>query len=92
MTGALVTPLLRHSSQVYSAEFSADGRSLVTAADHCARIWDAASGTLRHELHEAADEVLLAHFSPDSERVLIGTLSGTILVCRVETGENCVSP
>jgi WD40 repeat protein len=32
-------------------------------------------------------EVLIAHFSPENERVVIGTQSGTIRICRVDTGE-----
>ena len=70
-----MTPPLRHDGQVWYAEFSPDGRLILTASlDGTARVWDAATGQpvtppLRHD-----GPVWHAEFSPDGRRVL--TASG----------------
>ena len=60
-----------HAGWILYAEFSPDGRRVVTAsADGTGRVWDAETGEpitppLRHE-----DEVEMAVFSPDGKRVV----------------------
>src|SRR5213078_301413 len=45
VTGAPVTPFLRHRQGISEAHFSPDGRRVLTAsADGTAQLWDAASG------------------------------------------------
>jgi WD40 repeat protein len=56
-TGRLLHRLTGHRSLVTDAEFSPDGRLLVTASDdHDGRVWDVGSGRLLH--------VLRGHFFP----------------------------
>jgi len=61
----------RHASSVKSAEFSADGRFLLTAStDHTVRLWDAWNGQAISEpiLHTGAVEY--AEFTRDGTRIL----------------------
>ena len=77
---------LDHTGAVYTAEFSPDGKWIVTAsADGTARIWDASTGKLLAELkHE--NIVGSAHFSPDGKYVV--TASGnTASVWDAATGK-----
>lgn len=67
--------ILRHKGWVLSAQFSADGRRIVTAsADKTAQVWDAASGKLLGEALRHEDEVTRAEFSADGTRIV--TVSG----------------
>ena len=56
---------------VNSAEFSPDGKRIVTASgDNTARIWDAETGKLLHTLTGHEDRVNSAEFSPDGKRIV----------------------
>lgn len=64
---------LPHAAAVDAAEFSADGRRVVTLSSNVARVWDANTGEpltppLRHETN-----LLSARFSLDGERLMILT-------------------
>ena len=70
-TGKLVHRLVGHRSRVADAEFSPDGRLLVTASDdHDARTWDVATGRLLHVLRGHFFPVRSASFSPDGRWVV----------------------
>jgi WD40 repeat protein len=70
-TGRLLHRLVGHRSLVTDAEFSPDGRELVTASDvHDARIWDVASGRLLHVLRGHFFAVRTASISPDGRWVV----------------------
>jgi WD40 repeat protein len=60
-----------HRDDVNSVAFSADGSLLVTASrDHDARIWDAHTGALVHQLEGHFGSVADARFSPDGRWVV----------------------
>ena len=67
----------QHPNQVVDADFSPDGKHVVTASwDHLGRIWDVETGREIHSLayHQAA--LLSARFSPDGTQV-VTTSSGS---------------
>jgi WD40 repeat protein len=85
--------LWRHPDRVTSAEYSPDGRRVLTAcADGFARVWDLATGRvvtlpLRH-----SSEVLQATFSPDGHRILTAGADDTARVWDAATGQALTPP
>ncbi|MBI3915120.1 MAG: TIR domain-containing protein [Chloroflexi bacterium] len=70
-TGKILTTLRGHRDTVNSAEFSPDGRYIVTAChDGTARVWDVATGKTIAELRGNAESVTDASFSPDGRFVI----------------------
>ena len=68
-----------HTNDVYSVEFSPDGRTILTGHDDgYARLWDAASGRLRSTL-KASGPVYRAGFSPDGSRVMVASETSVLL-------------
>ena len=73
-----LTGSMWHKDVVYSAQFSPDGRRIVTASwDKTARLWDAASGKPVGEPMKHENEVNSAEFSPDGQRVVTGSWDKT---------------
>ena len=69
---------MHHENQVYSVQFSPDGRQVVTASkDRTARLWDAATGQSLGEPMEHEGWVVTAQFSPDGKQVLTASEDGT---------------
>jgi WD40 repeat protein len=93
VSGRLLAPPLPHQGMACDAEFSPDGRRVVTASfDWTARVWDAATGKpvtppLRH-----TDMGLWANFSPDGRRVVTASMDGTARVWDAGTGRPITSP
>ena len=62
---------MKHDGELYLAQFSPDGRRVVTAsADNTARVWDAATGKALSEPMKHDDVVNSAQFSADGQRVV----------------------
>jgi WD40 repeat protein len=62
---------MQHEGAVTSAQFSPDGRWVVTASkDYTARVWDATTGRAVGEPMKHGGVVHSAQFSPDGRRVV----------------------
>jgi hypothetical protein len=76
----LVEPL-RHLSWVNSAQFSPDGKRIVTASlDNMARVWDTESGQLLIEPLKHSSTAQSPQFSPDGKRLVTASLDNTARV------------
>ena len=72
---------------VHAVAWSPDGRWIaVGAADHAVRIFDAATGALRHERRDHAAAVYALEFSPDSTRLASGSDDTTVRIWDVAAG------
>jgi eukaryotic-like serine/threonine-protein kinase len=70
-TGKELTMLKGHDAQITSAEFSSDGKRLLTASlDQTARIWDVATGQQLQRIDTTPDGLCWARFTADGQRVL----------------------
>ena len=84
---------LRHDKRVWYAEFSPNGRRIVTAsADFTARVWDSRSGeSLTPPLVHSSD-VRFAEFSPDGERLVTFADNGSAYLWEASTGRALGQP
>lgn len=78
---------------VLVANFSADGRHLITAGkDGTARRWDTLTGQPRGAPLRHADIVVWAEFSPDGRRIVTASLDRSAQVWDTTTGERIGPP
>lgn len=89
-----------HALGVNSAQFSSDGKRMVTASsDGTARVWDVATGQTLAELRghgvtltveasspEVLDDVNIARFSPDGQRIVTASNDRTARIWDAATG------
>jgi WD40 repeat protein len=77
-----------HTGVVEDAEFSRDGKFLVTASgDNTARIWNAQTGAQLAVLQGHTDRLWAASFSSDGASVVTGSNDGTARLWDVATGK-----
>ena len=77
-----------HEGGVLSAQFSADGKTVLTAScDKTARLWDVASGKELRVLRGHEDRVNSAQFSADGKTVLTASLDKTARLWDVASGK-----
>ncbi|HRI14272.1 MAG TPA: protein kinase [Verrucomicrobiota bacterium] len=70
-TNRLSLPVLRHEHGVRMAEFSPDGRYVVTASDdQFVRVWEVTTGELAMAPMRHGGRVFRASFSPDGQRIV----------------------
>ena len=77
-----------HTSDLTDAEFSPDGKLVLTASsDKTAKIWDAHSGALLQTLAGHNAGLKTARFSPDGSRALTASQDTTAKIWDVKTGK-----
>jgi eukaryotic-like serine/threonine-protein kinase len=73
-----------HTDALYTAEFSRDGRSLLTASDDgTARVWNVADGSAL-VLRGHDDDVYRARWSPDEKSVATASLDSSVRVWPID--------
>ena len=71
---------------IRSLSFSPDSRRIVTTSeDGIAKVWDAATGALLHDLVGHASRVLCAAYSPDGKRIASGGDDHNVRIWDAET-------
>jgi WD40 repeat protein/serine/threonine protein kinase len=76
-----------HGDRVFTAAFSPDGATIVTAsADKTARIWDARTGAEIAVLLGHSDRVFDAAFSPDGTRIVTASRDKTARIWDARSG------
>jgi WD40 repeat protein len=84
---------MKHDGEVFSAQFSADGKWVVTASsDNTARVWDAATGKAIGEPMWHGAWVVSAQFSADGRRVVTASWDETARVWDAATGKALSEP
>jgi len=76
-----------HTASINSAEFSPDGKLVVTgSSDHTVKIWDARTGTLLNNINSFAAQVNSVQFSPDNVKIAASFVDGTVKILDPKTG------
>jgi WD40 repeat protein len=79
---------LQHKNFVNSAQFSPDGKYIVSASrDKTAKIWEVASGKLLHVLRGHTFGLSSAQFSPDGKFIVTTSCDQTAKIWDVSTGK-----
>ena len=82
----LILPI-GHTSGVFTAAFSNDGKKVVTAsADHTAKVWDAQSGMLLFDLRGHDELITCATFSPDGKKILTASSDAVAKIWNAQSG------
>lgn len=85
--GGFPLPQERHLERFYSAEFSHDGKDVLTACGQIARIWNSETGdgVLRIEGH--TDDVFHATYSADGRWIATASADGTAKIWNAATAK-----
>lgn len=76
-----------HTNNVHSAQFSPDGKKIVTASqDKTAKIWDALTGNLLADLKGHTGGVNSAQFSPDGKKIVTSSWDNNAKIWDAVTG------
>ena len=87
-TGECCLTLAGHEAAVFSAAYSRDGASIVTAsADGSAKVWDAATGVCRLTIAASGFIVLSAAYSPDGASIVTAAFYDAAKVWDAATGK-----
>jgi WD40 repeat protein/DNA-binding SARP family transcriptional activator len=80
---ALAGPNCCASPRSRAVSWSPDGRLVAASSEGTARVWDAATGTVRYTLLGHSSFVLSVAWSPDSSRLVTGSSDGTAKVWEI---------
>jgi len=84
---------MQHTGAVYSAQFSRDGKLVVTASqDGKVQVWNADTGEAVGQPMQHPSAVYSAQFSPDGKWVVTGAEDGKVQVWSAETGKAVGQP
>jgi WD40 repeat protein len=84
---ALLYTYRGHSSLVWSAAWSPDGKRIASASsDKTVQVWNAADGTLLYTYTGHSDTVYAVTWSPDSRRIASASYDQTVQVWDATTG------
>jgi WD40 repeat protein/serine/threonine protein kinase len=87
-TGQALGEPMRHQGVVHRADYSPDGRRVVTASeDATAHVWDSSTGKAIAGPLQHLKPVWFAQFSPDGERVVTASADGTARLWNAWTGK-----
>ena len=86
--GGTFSPILmNHTTAVHQVRFSPDGSTLAAGGgSNTVRLWDVATGTLRHTLIVPTSTIERVRFSPDGSTLATGSWDGTVRLWDVATG------
>jgi WD40 repeat protein/tRNA A-37 threonylcarbamoyl transferase component Bud32 len=88
LVGVLGGGPLLHWSHVNCVAFSKDGKLIASGGvDDCARVWDSATGELRHILPTPPFEAIAVAFSPVADLLAVGSGDGYVLLWNPVTGQ-----
>lgn len=86
-TGTQLTTLTGHGNIVAGAEFSPDGRRVLTSSyDHTARLWDVDTGQEITRLTGHVGYVLSAHFSRDGREIVTASDDHSVRIWNADDG------
>jgi WD40 repeat protein len=77
---------MSESMPIHYAQFSPDGRSILTSAGGSAQVWERASGRVRLTLRDPDGSISDAEYSRDGGRIFTVGKHGTVRVWRADTG------
>ncbi|HSC19533.1 MAG TPA: TIR domain-containing protein [Rhizomicrobium sp.] len=81
-----------HTNQVIGADFSPDGKRIVTASrDKTARIWDTQTARQLMVLRGHTGAVLSAEFSPDGKQIATASEDNTAIIWNATNGKEIVA-
>jgi len=87
-SGKLLYNIGGHIKKFYSAQYSPDGKSFVTASgDRTAKIWDSSTGKLIHTLQGHTAPVFWARYSTDGKYIVTTSGDSTAKIWDVSNGE-----
>ena len=84
------TSFIGNSSPVTGADFSPNGRYIVTASDNTAKVWNVSTGKLHKTLKGHQSRIRHVAFSPDSRNIVTSSNDNTARVWETSTNNNSV--